>query len=148
MAFRKLGVGSRQKCFTKPFRSKPRLYSAKDVGRIACKAREAGWTELELLEELSACAPCKERRSKRQQARLEQVLALDNAVMGDAELIMKAVDAALQGFLLLSRFVPMLRAQSIILLQVRKPVAAVVTRLGARRAANDELFAQILKEAS
>lgn len=148
MANRKLGFGSRLKCRVVPTRSQPRRWTAKAVGRVACYALEAGVTRDELLEELSRCAPCREKREKRNEKRLEMALEANNGLLNDVEIVMTTLDLALDGFLLISRFVPQLRAVGIPVTLARRPIARLVTRIQAQKAANDEMYAQVLREAA
>lgn len=43
------------RCYYKPARSKKRVYTAKDVGRIVCYARDDGASDEELRREISKC---------------------------------------------------------------------------------------------
>jgi hypothetical protein len=52
------------KCYNKPNRSKPRHFSEKDVGRIACKVLRQGGSETLIMKELQKCMkdPCKREK--------------------------------------------------------------------------------------
>jgi len=134
------------KCRRVQFRSKKPVWTAKAVGRVACYARSSGATHDDLLKFLAECAPCKEQRQRRNSQRLQAALQANNALINDTELILTGLNLAIEGFLLLSRFVPMLKAASIPVTLARRPVAALVTRLRSRKAANDELYELVRRE--
>ncbi len=71
------------KCYIKPNRSKPRTFSAKDVGRITCAAVEDGVSQTSIREEVSKCVQvdkeCEEVRDKLKQA--EAVIAISIVVL-------------------------------------------------------------------
>lgn len=140
MAFPATGK-ARRICYTKPGRNKTRGWTARAVGRVACYARNNGVTAEELLDELSECAPCKgKRRNAREDAKVASALQLANGIMQDSEIILTGIQVGIEGLLLLSRFVPMLKSVAIPAQLAIKPVAGLVRRIKAGRAANDEAF--------
>lgn len=75
------------KCYNKPNRSKPRLFSAKDCGRIVCKAVDQGQSRAEIWRRVEPCLgdPCEKVR----------VRAFVNAVLEAGAAIAIALTAAI-----------------------------------------------------
>lgn len=146
---RKLGFGPRLKCRIVPTRRVKPTWTAKKVGQVACYAAQSGATQEELLEELAKCAPCKgKRRNQREQAQVAQAFAENDAILNDTQKIFVALDVGLGAILLLSRFVPMLRAATVPMTVVKRSAALLTTRIGSRLAANDEIFQLFAREAA
>lgn len=147
MAFKAVG-GRHQKCYTVPGRRNPRRVTARAVGSMACYARRAGVTIDELTEALEECAPCRQRRRKREDERLRRTLERANGVLSDCDLVLQGIQIAADAMLLLSRFVPVLRLPAAGLKVAIRPVATIRREIFSARAANDEAISFLVREAA
>lgn len=136
------------KCFNKPLRRFPRTFTARAVGRIACRAVQQGVPPADIRTELGDCVPCSEDdQSKRL---LQQAIAALQASQQQLELVVVAIGAivaALAAVQLVGRFVPQARLALLVLRPAITRVEGFLGSIIARRAANDAVIA-ILRRAA
>jgi hypothetical protein len=109
--------------------------------------RENGYTLDAMLAELEKCAPCeRQRRRRRADARVLARLAENSSALAEFETFLQVFDVAVEGLLLLTRFVPQLRSTALPVTLLKRTVAARITRLRRERAANDELYDDLSRE--
>lgn len=136
------------KCYYKPFRTFPRTFKARDVGRIACKAVAQGVPPADIRQELAECVPCAEdQQSKRL---LQQALAAMQASNVQLELLVVAIGAvvaALASVQLVGRFVPQARLALLVLRPAVTRIEGFLGSIIARKAANDAVIAVLRRAA-
>jgi hypothetical protein len=94
-------------CIERPNRSKPRKFSERDAGRIACRVLDEGGNRQRLVKELEKCiGDLCEREKVEQLIKLIEEAAVAIAVSIG---ILKALLASARAILLLARRIPALR---------------------------------------
>lgn len=139
------------KCFRKPRRSEPRLFTAKDCSRIVCRAIQQGVSEPEMVDELSNCLSLASEECQEERKQIEQVaefalslIQSNNVELKTIALIGSVVELAVKTLARVARFIPGAgRFASIPLETAARATRDAVVRVEARIAANDAQFAII-----
>lgn len=134
------------KCTIRPNRTKRRVFTAKDAGRIACEALKDGALLADLRKEVQRCVPCEDDEKNRN--RLMEMLAANTAALQVALTIVAAMLIAMNGLLIAGRFIPQLRLVSIAARALFSRVAAAETQISQQIAANERLFTILQQEAA
>lgn len=135
-----------QKCYEKPNRTAPRVWTAKHVGQVACYAMKHGATRAQIEEEIAKCGRG-EKRQKSSEAQQAMEAAIEALDASDSELNLDAdfakrflsVTAPLLpiirfGAKFLSRRIGLVGAGIIV---IREVASARLKQIAVRTAAND-----------
>lgn len=126
------------KCYIKPNRRFPRVWTARAAARAVCSAVEHGASPAAIRLEMAECVPCSENRRKQQQQQ-QALQALEQSQRTFA-----VADGALGAFQLISRwvgrvarFVPAARPAGLALGAIERALGTVRSDIVVARAAND-----------
>lgn len=145
-----------QKCFFKPNRATKRIWTAKTVAQVYCRALETGTTEPEIEKELEKC---EKRGSRRERAANEALAEAEAALEGsnavfDADLdFLRRFNLVTLPLVVLARVLdliphPIARLVSIGAFALREVAGVRIGRIEAQKAANDVALRVIRREAA